>query len=543
MFPCSFCTKFFQAVDVLSLHVKIEHNTKIRSACYCPVKSCFRSFSNFYSYRTHVVRQHGTSSQTDIAASHSHENSDTPKNLKSLDNLDPIPDQIKSNSSSSVLDNSENPLHDSDTNDEFPNCVPSSMLNIEHGFPTSQQTPFTYDETVDLLQNERDRFHKSEIQNFQKYVTVHAAKIVTKLYGNTSISRSVVNEILQDFNTFYGTCIDNIKQSHTSLNKDCHNVNSMLEITKDAFSPFSNEYQTFKTLDESGYLIKPATISVAAILKPRRVKSKIINRVFNISIQFIPIKPVLTNFLELPNVYNSICKFIDSCYKQNSKIKSILQTDLWQDIRRKYEDKTVFPVSLYFDDYEINNPLGTHRGKNKLGAVYYRLNCIPYEYASKLENIFLAQIHNSKNHDDFGNKKIFDHLINEIRDLEKTGITIKVVNGYKTIYFAVVAIQGDNLGLNTILGFVRSFSAMRYCRICSMDKYEVRKQNTEDVELLRDRENYTADVSESANGVSEECVFNKLANFHVINNIIVDVMHDLYEGICRYKIWERFYTT
>lgn len=37
-------------------------------------------------------------------------------------------------------------------------------------------------------------------------------------------------------------------------------------------------------------------------------------------------------------------------------------------------------------------------------------------------------------------------------------------------------------------------------------------------------------------GIQEECIFNKIPNFHVLENLSVDPMHDLLEGICRYDI-------
>lgn len=37
-------------------------------------------------------------------------------------------------------------------------------------------------------------------------------------------------------------------------------------------------------------------------------------------------------------------------------------------------------------------------------------------------------------------------------------------------------------------------------------------------------------------GIREECVFHQLPNFHVTENYPVDVMHDLYEGVCLYDM-------
>lgn len=37
-------------------------------------------------------------------------------------------------------------------------------------------------------------------------------------------------------------------------------------------------------------------------------------------------------------------------------------------------------------------------------------------------------------------------------------------------------------------------------------------------------------------GSNAECVFNKISSFHVIENASLDIMHDIFEGICRYEI-------
>lgn len=88
--------------------------------------------------------------------------------------------------------------------------------------------------------------------------------------------------------------------------------------------------------------------------------------------------------------------------------------------------KTVFPLILYFDDVEINNPLGSHANIRKLGAVYFSLACVPYEFSSMLENIFLAQLHYTKDHKIAGNMKIFRNIIDQITDLENHGLIINV---------------------------------------------------------------------------------------------------------------------
>lgn len=97
------------------------------------------------------------------------------------------------------------------------------------------------------------------------------------------------------------------------------------------------------------------------------------------------------------------------------------------------------------------------------------------------------------------------------------------------LYFVLGLILADNLGMHKILGFRNHF-----CKIYRNDLYI---KTTEDVSLLRTKEQYEHDLAlneVSETGIKGECIFNNLASFHVVTNFSVDIMHDLYEGLCHY---------
>lgn len=98
----------------------------------------------------------------------------------------------------------------------------------------------------------------------------------------------------------------------------------------------------------------------------------------------------------------------------------------------------------------------------------------------------------------------------------------------------MLTLLGDNLGLNDLLGFNKSFSANFCRRVCRSLKLEIKFQFEENTELLRTLSNYEEDYKNCNYGIKEKCVFNELSNFHCITNAAFDVMHDLYERVCRY---------
>lgn len=68
------------------------------------------------------------------------------------------------------------------------------------------------------------------------------------------------------------------------------------------------------------------------------------------------------------------------------------------------------------------------------------------------------------------------------------------------------------------------------------EKTKTQSQVKEDLHLLRTVTNYAEHCNNYSTGVKAECIFNEIPNFHIIENATVDIMHDIFEGICRYEI-------
>ena len=187
---------------------------------------------------------------------------------------------------------------------------------------------------------------------------------------------------------------------------------------------------------------------------------------------------------------------------------------------------------IYFDEFETGNPLGSHTGEQKLGGLYASLACLPPHLKEKLENIYLLTICYSKHLKMFGNSKIFSKAIDELNALSNEGINISF-NGRKfNIYFECVLVLGDNRGLNSICFFPESFTATRYCRICSATYYECQQMIEERKCFIKTRDLYEEDFQRSLNpitgaytvslaGIKERCVFNQINNFHIAENLSV----------------------
>lgn len=80
--------------------------------------------------------------------------------------------------------------------------------------------------------------------------------------------------------------------------------------------------------------------------------------------------------MELPNVFTSIMDYINNCKNNTTLLTSVYHGEMWNSIELK-QNECILPIALFFDDFEINNPVGSHKSIHKLGAVYLSLIGLP----------------------------------------------------------------------------------------------------------------------------------------------------------------------
>lgn len=113
-----------------------------------------------------------------------------------------------------------------------------------------------------------------------------------------------------------------------------------------------------------------------------------------------------------------------------------------------------------------------------------------------------------------------------------------------TLKGTLINVSFDNLGGNGLYGFVESFNARFYCRICSCHKDECQEMTRGKKTNLRTVNQYNQDVEHAkkydriddvdtakTKGIKKYCILNEIQHFHIVENINVDLMHDLNEGV------------
>lgn len=419
---CQVCKENFKSLNTLVLHLNHTHNFNYRSVYKCCEKNCLRSFQDLFSFKKHIKTKHSNSFEVEQKASQ---------------------DEV--------------PTHDVTDNDLFP-----VALSVNHCGTSTNSGLKTTDETN---------------KDFTSILEQEVLSLISSLYATNGLNRKHVQTIIDSISTFLNAGFLNTLKSEvlpklSNENRaEVDNISEKFDRLMSCFQNLNSEYLRFNDLERKGLLIKPVDFSVG---------TRFDNVPVNDSIRIVPVvckatkvslAQTLKSFLALPGVLSSLCTYLGSL--ENDILScNIVQGDLWKLLKSDKtisDDELLLPLVIYFDEFETCNPLGPRAGIHKLGAVYASIPCLPPQVISQLENIFLVQLFHASDRVQFGNEAVFGHLIQELNHLDTEGIFVNQ-NKIKKIFFKVVVILGDNLGVHGILGFTESFSANYPCRFCKLTK-------------------------------------------------------------------------
>lgn len=306
---------------------------------------------------------------------------------------------------------------------------------------------------------------------------------IAKLHSYGDISRKRILTILNDELESRKKYLNNLNES--ILNNKNIDIEERKKLSRkiledlQLYGKLDTEYNIFKEFVKQKTFVMPESKQIGEREDYRR-KDGVKRLVFvSVTAQFIKMRDVLKLFFELPNVYDKTSVYVNALHHKDPVISNFIQGKLWQTLKKPFVNKEVYPLFLHFDDYEPNNPLGTHRVVNGCGAVYSQIPCLPPEFQSKLKYIFLFTLFNTLDRSFFKNKVVLSKIIDELQYLETNGIGINVGKKKKQLHFKLSLILGDNKGLNELLGFVSSFRGDYFCRFCEIQRDEMQNTYTE----------------------------------------------------------------
>lgn len=507
---CFICKSEFSSLTTLVVHFKVIHMLKKSSTYECTENKCSQVFSTLDSFKRHT-QKHTNNVTKKIKINHNEKEID--------DNTVIFQDINKDVNLHNLLKESQEIQYENVTHkpNDYENSIDFTNFNIDIAINKIHQSAINF--TMSLHNN--NNFSRKDVVNLQKEFSQSLIEPIADVLTNFVNNKIKDPLLLSSFHTLISAISTPFKlcSSEYLLNKWLTNNNLYTNVNQ--FTIY-NEINLVSTHGETNY--------------NEQITKGIL----------MPIQFQFKSFFEYDNNLNKTLTHYQ--YLTNNSDDTILthfiQGALWKEKMSHYHNKIVIPYFLYIDDFEVNNPLSSHSSCHSICAIYYSF---PLSDQSKLSNIFVAALLKSIDIKNLGNDQCLKQLINELNKLEIDGIFIKTSEGEKKVHFILGLLVGDNLGLNSVLEFSKSFSANYFCRFCKENKLVTQTASEENVLLLRNYENYLEDISTNdfkLTGIYQEPIFNQLNVFHATTNYSIDIMHDIFEGICHYNMCHiiKYYT-
>lgn len=398
-------------------------------------------------------------------------------------------------------------------------------INVPVEMSSSKENDYTNSETV---------INNNTIEKDLNVLKKKTLYLSLQLHGQSYMPRNHVIEIQHSVSILLSSISCTIEKYITD-HPNYEDLRYLLNFCKNPFEETRTEYRLLKILKELNFYDDPKVyvisnqVSEIVISGNPSLGPKLSN------IYIMPLKFMISALFKIPNLLDLTLenskKFLNSPVLQNFTNGELYKTKLL-----KYQYNLVIPYVLYMDDFQINNPLGTHTFS--ICGCYISFPSMPQHLLSKLDYILTAAFIPSKDLKERGNEVSFHNLVEELKILEE-GVEICVQQSVQKVHFILGVIIGDNLAVNSILGYVQSFNSKRFCRVCRRKKSQMQFDAIQHLDSLRNQENYNSNVLENnfqETGIKNKCIFESLPNFNVTENFCFDIMHDIFEGICVYDM-------
>lgn len=425
----------------------------------------------------------------------------------------------------------ENEMHDSNDNFVFPFDL--EELQIDTDDDKSKEDIFQFS-------------NKTETSNAYEYLSSELNQMYRDLLALNLTHKQTNQVIASNIRLVQAT-----KDAILALIEDDNGYNASQAV--DAIVNFvvnrarQNDSQSkrSKKFEKDAAYIAPTEIAIGTRFKMKKTNDidiKIPQRIQS-TFQYVSILKTIQHLLDCDEFYDMYMKY-------NNFTKHKCEPDVYKsfccgDVFKRNALFKKYPNSLQIliacDDFELCNALQSKAGNHKQCAFYFCIKNIPAELQSKLQNIFLLALCNSSyiKSAEYNYNEIWYVIENEIKELEANGLKTKE----GALRGTLTRLAFDNLGANSALGFSGGFNAEFYCRICTGTKSEnqvATKVNTAKIRTIANYEQQFDKISSSSKvklketeGIKQYRFLSNLEYFHIIENPVVDPMHDTCEGVLR----------
>ena len=353
---------------------------------------------------------------------------------------------------------------------------------------------------------------------------------------------SSVHSVVQSCKHLFEAIVDSLNDMVTAIEVDNvaeykQKICDRLSVYRNPFDGLETEYSQTAYIESLGAFVRPETYVIGQTQtfvndRATGMRKPIMQSVTG---QYVSISRTLQSLSTNTNLIEEAVAARTA--SEDACLRSYFDGAQWKEHPLNNED--VIVLRLYGDDFEPANPLGSRKSVYKVGCIYFQLENLPSYLLSRTENIFLALCFHSADVKEFGWECVLRPLVLELQSLENCGVNLNISGVNKKMRVVVGVFTGDNLFLNSILGFVESFVAAYPCRHCHLPRNQFQHVFVENDDMKRTIASYdkaVLSINTHETGIKQVCALNKLKYFHAATNFVQDVMHDVFEGVMAYDL-------
>jgi hypothetical protein len=292
------------------------------------------------------------------------------------------------------------------------------------------------------------------------------AAFVLKLKARHRLSQSAISDIMHSTKALVRS---KLQKFHYELASTVDNAPNVM--ADNIFKGLENDYLQNKAFEQMLGYIKPVEVKLGEtkcnrVLAGKYQLSSLVEYGY-----IVPFIPQLVQLLSMPEVLR--------CMNECRDDDEFLATDVDHGNASRcdpflQQHPDALRIALYTDEFEIVNPIGSHKKKHKIIAFYWTLQNIPAEYRSKLSAIQLAALAKYSHVKKFG----LDSLLKDMLDglcVLYNGIDLEIPGyGMKKYFGKLSFVLADTLAAHSLGGFKGGVGgANKPCRTCEVKKMEM----------------------------------------------------------------------
>ncbi|KAJ8678391.1 hypothetical protein QAD02_014178 [Eretmocerus hayati] len=155
---------------------------------------------------------------------------------------------------------------------------------------------------------------------------------------------------------------------------------------------------------------------------------------------------------ELQRTFDKYRRPFEHLRTESKRVKFTLdrnfrQAELWDEICRNFDEgKIVFLLfGGYCDGFQTGSPLGTHANGGSFETFYVQPAVLLPNIISRTDTIIVTDIFFMKTKEEYGNKAVFCHLIEDAEKLRREGVEINIKGKKVRVYFALCLVLVENV--------------------------------------------------------------------------------------------------